>query len=46
MSVNKGAIAVVGAVSREIGVDLYMTFPKSVNIEKFKVFLEELRRKF
>lgn len=39
------ATAVIGAVSRERGVELVMTFPKSVNAPKFKIFLEELRRK-
>ena len=38
------AVAVVGAVSREKGVELIMTWPKSVNVMKFKVFLDELRR--
>jgi hypothetical protein len=38
------AVAVVGAVSREKGVELIMTWPKSVNVMKFKIFLEELRR--
>ena len=36
-------VAVIGAVSREKGIELIMTFPKSINIVKFKVFLEELR---
>ena len=38
------AVAVVGAVSREKGVELIMTWPRSVNVMKFKVFLDELRR--
>ena len=38
-------IAVLGAVSREKGIEHVMTFPKSVNITKFKTFLEELRIK-
>ena len=37
---NNPPIAVVGAVSREDGINLIMTFPKSLNIKKFKVFLE------
>ena len=40
---NTDPIAVLGAVSREKGVELVMTFPRSVNVPKFKVFLEELR---
>lgn len=42
---NTSPIAIVCGVSREKGVELMMTFPKSINIPKFKVFLEELRRK-
>ena len=30
----------------EFGVDLVMIFKKSVNIKKFKTFLDELRSKF
>ena len=37
------AIAVLGGVSREKGVELMRTFPKSVNVQKFKSFLDELR---
>jgi transposase len=37
---------VIGAVSREAGINLIMTFPKSINAKKFKVFLEELRNKY
>jgi transposase len=37
------SIAVLAGVSQERGVDLAMIFPKSVNIPKFKVWLEELR---
>ena len=29
-----------------MGVDLVMTFKKSINIIKFKIFIEELRRKY
>ena len=42
---NNGAIAVLAAVSREKGVELAMTFKRSVNMPKFKLFLDELRRK-
>jgi hypothetical protein len=42
---NNEPIAVLGAVSREKGIELMMTFRKSVNVPKFKVFLEELRQK-
>ena len=38
-------IAVLGAVSREKGIEHMMTFQKSVNNTKFKTFLEELRNK-
>ena len=38
--------AVIGAVSMEFGLELFMLFPKSVNREKFKVFLETQRRKY
>ena len=37
-------IAVIGAVSREKGIELMMTFRKSINVTKYKFFLEELRR--
>jgi transposase len=40
---GRGAIAVLGAVSREHGIHLIMTFKDSVNVSRFKVFLEELR---
>jgi len=43
---DRGAIAVLVAVSREYGIHLIMTFMNSVNVSKFKVFLDELRRKF
>ena len=46
VELNNQTIALVGAVSKEIGVDLAMTFDHSVNIEKFKIFLEELRAKY
>ena len=36
-------VAVIGAVSREFGLEHFMLFEKSINIPKFKVFLEELR---
>ena len=39
-------IAVLAGVSMERGVDLMMTFDKSVNIVKFKVWLEELRARW
>ena len=40
------AIAVLAAVSRERGLDLVMQFDFSVKKDTFKVFLEELRRKY
>lgn len=42
---NNEPIAVLGAVSREKGIELMMTFRKSVNVPKFKIFLEELRNR-
>ena len=41
---NQEPIAVVAAVSRERGVELVMQFKKSVNVPKYKAFLDELRR--
>ena len=38
--------AVIIAVSREYGLDLLQVYKNSINRSKFKVFLEELRRKF
>ena len=40
---SETAIAVLAGVSQERGVDLMMSFKNSVNREKFKVYLEELR---
>ena len=39
---NMQAIAIIAAVSREKGIELAMTFPKSVNVSKYKIFLENL----
>jgi hypothetical protein len=39
-------IAVLGAVSREFGIELMMPFEKSVNIPKFKMFLDAYRSKY
>ena len=39
-------IAVLGGVSLENGIDLVKTYPKSVNNDKFLMFLQELRDKF
>ena len=36
----------LATVSKEYGVDALMTFNSSVNIPKFKVFLEQLRQKY
>ena len=33
-------------ISKEMGIDLVNTFYNSVNIEKFKFFIEELRSKY
>ena len=43
---NRETIAVLAGVSLEYGVDLVRIFPNSVNIAKFKTYLEELRSKF
>ena len=36
----------LAGVSKEIGVDLVMTFKNSVDIPKFKIYLEELRARY
>jgi transposase len=43
---SREVIAIIASISREAGVDLIMNFGKSVNKEKFKVYLEELRRRY
>ena len=43
---NARPIAVLAAVSQEAGVDLVMTFKDSINISKFIIFIEELRRTY
>ena len=45
-AVDTKVIAVLAAVSREYGMDHYMTFNKSVKIKKFSVFLDEIRSKY
>ena len=40
---DTGALAVVAAISRERGVEAAMIFPKSLNVSRFKIFLENLR---
>ena len=40
---NRETIAVLAGVSLEYGIDLVRTFPNSVDIGKFKTYLEELR---
>ena len=37
------AIAVIAAVSADIGLDIFSTAKKSFNIFRFKVFMQELR---
>ena len=37
-------IAVIGAISREKGIESVMCFRKSVNVMKYKIFLDNLRR--
>ena len=36
----------LAGVSKEIGVDLVMTFKNSVDMPKFKIYIEELRAKY
>ena len=43
---NTPAIACVVGVSEKYGLDLLMTFPKSVNKEKFFTFVKQLRAKY
>ena len=43
---GKETLAVLAAVSKEYGVDMLMTFETSVNILKFKIFIDELRTKY
>ena len=43
---GREAIAVLGGISLERGVDLMLQFKKAVNIEKFKVWLDELRARY
>ena len=40
---DTGALAVVAAISREQGVEMAMIFPKSLNVSRFKIFLDNLR---
>ena len=42
---NTDPIAILGAVSRERGIEHLMIYRKSLNVDRFKVFLEELRAK-
>ena len=43
---NTQPIAVLGAVSREFGMDMVMQFKNSVNGTKFLTFLDNLRAKY
>ena len=43
---NMPAIACVVAVSEKNGLDLLMTFPQSVNKDKFADFVKQLRAKY
>ena len=42
-SINIKTTAVVAAIAHEHGVLYYRCFDRSVNIDKFKVFIDELR---
>ena len=44
--IDTDVIAVIGAVSREYGLDHHMLWKKSVNKTKFCFFIEELRAKY
>ncbi len=39
-------MATIAGISEERGVDLIMCFPSSVNVAKFKIYLDELRQKY
>ena len=41
--VNEPTVAVLSGISREKGQELFIQFPKSVNVEKFIEYLEKLR---
>ena len=43
--INEPTVAVLSGISRERGQELYMQFPKSVNVPKFKEDLTKLREK-
>ncbi len=43
---NRSNVAILAGVSLEFGTDLVMTFPSSVDIPKFKTYIENLRNKF
>ena len=45
-NLNQESVAILAGVSLEYGVDLVMTFPSSVNIAKFKTYLDGLRSKY
>ena len=41
--INEPTMAVLSGISREKGQELFMLFPKSVNVPKFKEYLIKLR---
>ena len=43
--INEPTVAVLSGISRERGQELFMQFPKSVNVPKFKEYLTKLREK-
>ena len=45
-SYAKESVAVLAGVSKECGLDLLETYPKSVNTTKFKLYLQDLRDKY
>ena len=42
----KETLAIIAAISKEFGLDYISTYKKSINIPKFKEFLQNLRDKF
>ena len=43
---QQSAVAGIAAISAERGIDVVMLFKKSVNKDKFKIFLQEIRDKY
>ena len=43
--INEPCLALLAAISKDKGLEHYRVFPKSVNVKKFKEWLQELRDK-